>query len=66
MIRVLAIELYNAAQAIEFRRPLKTSAFLEELIAKYRKVVNFVENDVQMYSDLEKSIRFIEDNDFEI
>jgi len=27
--RILAIELYNAAQAMEFRRPAKTSAFLE-------------------------------------
>ncbi len=35
--RVLAIELFNAAQALEFRRPLKSSPRLERLFEKYRK-----------------------------
>ena len=43
--RVLAIELMNAAQAIEFRRPLRSSAHNEVLLAEYRKVVPFIEND---------------------
>ncbi|MBQ1938800.1 MAG: histidine ammonia-lyase, partial [Alistipes sp.] len=47
--RVLAIELMNAAQAIEFRRPLRSSAHNEVLLAEYRKVVPFIENDEVMY-----------------
>ncbi len=57
--RVLAIELFNAAQALEFRRPLKTSPRLEKLMAKYRQHVPFIENDTVMYSLIEKSIAFV-------
>ncbi len=57
--RVLAIELFNAAQALEFRRPLKTSPRLERLMEKYRKHVPFIENDTVMYSLIEKSIEFV-------
>ena len=39
--RVLAIELMNAAQALEFRRPAKSSSRVEELYEEYRKVVPF-------------------------
>ncbi len=59
--RILAIELYNAAQAMEFRRPLKTSPFLESFLAEYRNVVSFVENDQVMYRDIEASIAFLQD-----
>ncbi len=57
--RVLAIELFNAAQAIEFRRPLKTSPVLEAWVAEYRKHVPFIINDEVMYPLIEKSIEFI-------
>lgn len=57
--RILAIELFNAAQAFEFRRPLKTSPILEEFFAEYRKVVNFVEDDEVMYPLIQKSIDFL-------
>ena len=57
--KVLAIELMNAAQALEFRRPLKTSPVLEDLILNYRKFVPFVENDVLMYELMHKSQEFI-------
>ena len=40
--RVLAIELFNATQALEFRRPLKSSRTIEKFVAEYRKVVSFV------------------------
>jgi histidine ammonia-lyase len=39
---ILAIELMNAAQGIEFRRPAKTSPILERYLAAYRKEVPFV------------------------
>lgn len=57
--RVLAIELFNAAQALEFRRPLKTSPALEEWVARYRRVVPFVSDDTVMYPLIEKSEKFL-------
>ncbi|MBR2015526.1 MAG: histidine ammonia-lyase [Alistipes sp.] len=60
--RVLAIELMNAAQALEFRRPARTSAFLECLVEKYRAVVPFVDNDTVMYPHIESSIQFLRSN----
>jgi histidine ammonia-lyase len=57
--RILAIELYNAAQALEFRRPEKTSPFLEDFMKKYRERVPFVEDDKVMYDDMEASVQFL-------
>lgn len=57
--RILAIELLNAAQALEFRRPARTSPKLEKVMADYRKQVGFVEEDVVMYKEMEKSLEFI-------
>lgn len=57
--RVLAIELFNAAQALEFRRPLRSSPAIEALHAAYRKQVPFIENDEVMYPHIESSIRFL-------
>jgi histidine ammonia-lyase len=59
--RILAIELYNAAQAMDFRRPTKTSDFLEDFYKKFRKVVNFLNEDEVMYEDISKSIQFLKD-----
>ncbi len=64
--KILAIELLNAAQAIEFRRPLKTSEFLEKILADYRKKVPFVENDQMMYELIYKSIEFVKTYDFNV
>ncbi len=58
--RVLAIELLNAAQAIEFRKPKKTSTFLNEFLEKFRAEVPFVENDDVMYSYIHKSVEFLQ------
>ena len=59
--RVLAIELFNAAQALEFRRPLKSSPFIENFVSEYRKVVNFVSDDEIMYTHIHNSVKFIQD-----
>jgi len=61
--RILAIELLNATQAIEFRRPMRTSDLLEKLIADYREVVPFMEEDLVIYPLIEKSIAFIKNID---
>ncbi|MBO4339985.1 MAG: histidine ammonia-lyase [Bacteroidales bacterium] len=61
---VLAIELFNAAQALEFRRPLKTSPALEGLIADYRKAVPFLDKDSYMHPLIEKSVEFLRKTSF--
>ncbi|HET6557744.1 MAG TPA: aromatic amino acid lyase, partial [Prolixibacteraceae bacterium] len=57
---ILAIELYNAAQAMEFRRPAKTSPYLESFLEDYRMEVQFVDKDTLMYVDINKTIAFME------
>lgn len=57
--RVLAIELFNAAQALEFRRPLHSSWKIEKIFAAYRKVVPFVTDDTYMHPLIEASVDFI-------
>lgn len=57
--RILGIELYTAAQAVEFRRPVRTSPLLELLLEKYREVVPFVEKDRILYPDIQNSVEFI-------
>src|SRR5258708_40195776 len=39
---ILAIELMTATQALDFRRPLKSSSKIEPFIADYRKHISFV------------------------
>lgn len=57
--RVLAIELFNAMQALDFRLPLKSSPKIMEIYEDYRKVVPFILNDELMYPHIESSINFI-------
>ena len=61
--RVLAIELMNAAQALEFRRPLLSSKPIEAMFAAYRKVVPFVDNDTVMFPHIASSVKFLQDNE---
>lgn len=61
--RVLGVELMNAAQALEFRRPLKASPKIEKLFEDYRRNVSFVDVDRVMYTDMAKSEKFLRDND---
>ncbi len=59
---VLAIELFNAAQALEFRHQEaggKSSPAIEKIFEDYRKVVPFIENDEYMHPLIQKSIEFI-------
>ena len=60
--RVLAIELFNAAQALEFRRPLKSSPIIENVYKAYREAVPFIVNDEVMYPHIKHSIDFLENN----
>jgi histidine ammonia-lyase len=56
---IQAIEILNAAQAFEFRRPLKSSAQIEALVSKYRKEVAFVEMDQFLQPLIAKSRDFV-------
>lgn len=64
VVKILGIELFTAAQAIEFRRPLKSSPFLEKIIADYRKDVSFINDDRVMYDGMNKSSDFIRNYKF--
>ena len=57
--RILAIELMNASQAMEFRRPLKSSDFIEMFLKSYRDEVPFVKEDRILHYDIQKSIAFL-------
>ena len=57
--RILAIELMNASQAIEFRRPLQSSDFIEMFLKSYREEVPFVKEDRILHYDIQKSIAFL-------
>jgi len=62
--KVLAIEILNAAQALEFKRPLKSSIKIENLIAMYRKKINFMKEDEIIYDLLQSSRQFLKENLF--
>ena len=56
---ILAIELVTATQAITFRRPLKTSPYLEGFMNTFRAVVPFIEDDRMLYQDIQKAEQFL-------
>lgn len=62
--KILAIELYNAAQALEFRRPKKSSVYLEEFFMLYRESVKFMEQDTLMYEGINETIDFLDRGKF--
>ena len=62
---ILAIELMNAAQGIEFRRPLRTSPLLERFLKEYRKEVPFVQDDIVMYKEIHKTVAFLNRTKFD-
>src|SRR5690606_8714986 len=58
--RILAIELLNAAQAIEYRRPAKSSDFIEMFLKSYREEVTTVKEDRILHYDIKKTIGFLQ------
>ena len=57
--KVLAIELLTAVQALDFKRPLKTSPYLETIITAFRNEVSFNEADRILHDDMMKAVEFI-------
>ncbi len=58
--RILAIELMNASQALEFRRPLKSSEFVESFLSSFQSVVAFVNEDRILHTDIQSAIYFLQ------
>ncbi len=61
--KILAIEMFNATQALEFRKNIKTSEFLNKIVEDFRKKVSFVNNDRILYKDIAVAVEFIKEYD---
>jgi histidine ammonia-lyase len=57
--RVLAIEWMTAAQAMEFRRPARSSEQMEAMLEDYRKVVPALGGDRVLHDDMERTLAFL-------
>jgi histidine ammonia-lyase len=62
---ILAIETITAAQALHFRRPLKTSPYLERFVDTFRQQVSFIETDRLLHDDLTKTENFLKEFNLE-
>lgn len=60
--KILAIELLTAAQAFEYRKPMKSGIFLEEIHKEIRKHVAFAQKDRVFAQDIEKGIEMVKKN----
>lgn len=58
--RILAIELFNASQALHFRKPLCTSQFLSAYLLAYKNEVSIVQEDRFLHDDIIASITFLQ------
>jgi histidine ammonia-lyase len=56
---IQGIELLNAAQALDFRRPLKSSVRIEELHSSFRKKVSFLASDRNTSLDMKEALNFV-------
>ncbi|MBR4885942.1 MAG: histidine ammonia-lyase [Muribaculaceae bacterium] len=63
---IAGIELMNAAQGLDFRRPLKSSSYIETVIEAYRKEVPTVEDDVVMKDYIESTMSFLDKFEVEL
>lgn len=57
--KLLAIEIMNAAQGLEFRKPLRSSHKVESFVAQFRKYVDFNLQDKVMYTEMQAALRFV-------
>ncbi len=62
--RVLAIELLTAVQALDFRRPLQSSAFVESMVTAFRKEISFNDVDRVLHDDMVKAVAFVHNYTF--
>ena len=57
--KILAIELLTAAQAFEFRKPMKSGVYLDEIHKEVRKEVPFAVKDRVFAGDIAKGIEMV-------
>nr|WP_294993784.1 histidine ammonia-lyase [uncultured Sediminibacterium sp.] len=57
--KLLAIELLSAAQALDFRRPQKSSTAVEKIVQAFREKVSFNEQDRVLHDDMKMAIDFV-------
>ena len=57
--KVIAIELLVAAQALDLRKPAKSSPYIEKFTEKFRRVVPFLDTDRELYKDIAASVKFL-------
>ncbi|MCF8202782.1 MAG: histidine ammonia-lyase [Crocinitomicaceae bacterium] len=58
--KILAIELIHAAQGLEFRRPLQAAVWSEALHAQFRTVVESLESDRILATDMHAAQQFLQ------
>jgi histidine ammonia-lyase len=63
---ILAIELMYAAQAMEFRRPLKFSEILEENHKTIRSKVEKLEDDRLLKDDIDNMVDLVKTKAFKV
>jgi histidine ammonia-lyase len=63
---ILAIELMTAAQALRFRRPQKTSPYLEKMMDTFSQFVPFIEDDRILHNDIKNAEKFLKDLDLPV
>ncbi|MDD3128975.1 MAG: histidine ammonia-lyase [Candidatus Izemoplasmatales bacterium] len=63
---VLAMELFTAAQAIDFRNPEKLSPATKKVYDFIRNKINFIEDDKIMYKDIHEVKRMIRSDEFKV
>jgi histidine ammonia-lyase len=62
---ILAIELMTAAQALDLRKPLKSSAKINTLIDTFRQEVSFIEYDRVLHDDIQIATSFLKNYHFD-
>jgi histidine ammonia-lyase len=58
--KILGIELVCACQAMDFRRPLKSSPILEQVHAHVRLTIPFIQDDTVLSPLLNEGIRILQ------
>jgi histidine ammonia-lyase len=58
---ILAIELITAVQALNFRRPLKTSPYLQGFADTFRLIIPFIEDDRVLHHDIQRAEKFLKE-----
>ncbi len=58
--KILGIEMMCAAQGFDFRKPLKSNVFLDEMHNLIREHISFADEDRVFYEDIDAAIKLIQ------